>query len=168
MNCRKTRSLLSAFYDNELEPILTKQIRGHIKSCARCRKELAALHRLGHQLDQQQPVPDLWPRIETALATPRPQPRRRMVAITAALLLIAAVFLTLDFPTARPVDQHAVDNFLYQQLSMLENNIASDSLNDWDSLLVPADDIIDYLNYIPETHSDDEKTGRKPKLDYRA
>ena len=52
MECREGRELLSAFADDELDPVRSREVELHVATCARCTAELANRRRLGAALRQ--------------------------------------------------------------------------------------------------------------------
>ena len=46
MNCKKTRDLLSAYYDGELPQDVVAEVDAHINECVTCAKEMASFSQL--------------------------------------------------------------------------------------------------------------------------
>ena len=62
MDCREVRDLLSAFLDDELDPVRSREIERHVASCVECAAALANLRRMSVALRQDLPyhrAPDL-------------------------------------------------------------------------------------------------------------
>jgi anti-sigma factor RsiW len=116
MNCERARELMSAFYDQELEPDIEAAVREHLESCPECTQHLAQfkeLSRLAADMRQPQVPAGMWSAIDASLdaqrrGADRPGIWRRRhlwVAIAAALLLGASVAL-FSYSTRQPADEH--------------------------------------------------------------
>jgi hypothetical protein len=111
MNCESVRSLLTAFYDGELDQAAQEDVRLHLQSCAQCAAELAEIRSLSERAKAAHTVlPDgLAARVRSRLTVPKPQakPRPRVYLWAAAIAALAAlaaalvyVFLPKDDPDA--------------------------------------------------------------------
>jgi len=95
MNCRKIVRRLSAFQDGELAPALERQIGMHLRECAACSREFAAMSRLREQLLRLPPaaVDPYFPGRVMALLPARQTPARRLLRAVSWAALFIAVFL---------------------------------------------------------------------------
>lgn len=51
MNCKKVKTFLSDYLDNELSEHMKQEIDAHLKSCRKCSSELSLLKKVIHELD---------------------------------------------------------------------------------------------------------------------
>jgi len=57
-DCRRTRLLLGAYHDHELNPDVARQVKEHLATCAECRRELESLEHL-HSLVRKAGPPEM-------------------------------------------------------------------------------------------------------------
>ena len=118
MNCESARDLLSAYFDQELEPDAASAVRAHLATCQDCARRLAEFKELSElAADIREPeVPrGVWSAIESSLAREHKQQpgntrwrwlmKPSRVAL-AATLLIGASLVLLGYWTWRSLDQH--------------------------------------------------------------
>jgi hypothetical protein len=116
LNCRKCEADLSAYIDGELDPRASREVAGHLATCAGCREKeaglervagmLAALPRAGlSEVEQRQLMEGLRRRMKDAEAAER---RRRASLFprvaTATAILVTVVVVTIALmatPTSR-------------------------------------------------------------------
>ncbi len=55
MRCNEAREFLSAFLDDELDPVRSREIEEHVRSCADCAAALGGLRQLGERLRAEAP-----------------------------------------------------------------------------------------------------------------
>ncbi|TWU39441.1 zf-HC2 domain-containing protein [Novipirellula artificiosorum] len=70
MNCTESQTLLSAFYDDELDQTVRVQVELHSKECSLCSTDLRWMGELTaavHRLPQPSASDDIWNRIENVL-----------------------------------------------------------------------------------------------------
>jgi anti-sigma factor RsiW len=61
MKCSKVQRKLSAYQDNQLEPLKQKEIRSHLLSCQSCREQYAEFERVWQTLGELKEIrPDPW------------------------------------------------------------------------------------------------------------
>jgi hypothetical protein len=104
MDCSSARQHLSAFHDGELQPDIQAAVAKHLDGCPECARRLAEFQEVS-RTTAELPTPrvpaDIWPQIETKLATDVPGQqaslnhfiRRKRTWIgfaTAALVFVAA------------------------------------------------------------------------------
>ncbi len=99
MNCNESKSMLSAYHDQELSPTNREQLREHLEGCADCRGELKIIQQISTLAEPIRTAPIMpvnWSLLAEQLA-PAPlsaKPRRHALASNRRLLWsIAAVFL---------------------------------------------------------------------------
>jgi len=118
VNCTSARDLLSAYFDQELEPDAASAVHAHLATCEDCARRLAEFNELSElSLDIRDPeVPrGAWSAIESSLSKMHEQrprstrgwwqmnPSRQMLAATA---LIGVGLVLLGYWSWRSLDQH--------------------------------------------------------------
>ena len=105
-------------------PELLPDVREHVRDCAACRRELwfwTEISNVAGGLREEWDSPELWPRVQQALAAeigPRRSRRRfdwRMLSAIAATLVVAAGLLTWFIFHARPGSASESADFLTEQ-----------------------------------------------------
>ncbi len=98
MNCDESKSMLSAYHDQELSPTLRAQLQDHLQGCAACRNELKIIQQISSLAEpiRTAPItPVKWSIIAEQLTPAQldAKPRRFAMASNRRLLWsIAAVF----------------------------------------------------------------------------
>jgi Putative zinc-finger len=116
MNCERARELMSAFYDQELEPDVEAVVREHLENCPECTQHLGQfkeLSKLAADLRQPEVPAGMWSAIDASLDAQRRRPgragawwpRHSRAAIAAVLLLGTSVAL-FSYLTRQPTDEH--------------------------------------------------------------
>lgn len=116
MNCERARELLSAFYDQELEPGLHDAVRDHLEQCPDCGKQLsqfAELSKLTADLQQPKVPIGTWASINASLNSQRQRRlpahlswRRYSQIAIAATLFIAVSIALITYWVGHPADEH--------------------------------------------------------------
>ena len=74
MKCRNIKKKLSAYQDNQLEPLEQEEVRSHLLSCRACREQFAELERVWQTLGELKEIrPDPWfyPQLVRKVKEPR-------------------------------------------------------------------------------------------------
>ena len=124
MTCERWEPLLSLYCDGELSASDVSQLDRHLKTCERCREELASFRELSDVLATQ-PVPDPFfltrfrARRDEELGTGAVQVWRRLAVrllpLAAAALIVAATVIWLSVDDAGLVEleaRHLGDGFV--------------------------------------------------------
>jgi hypothetical protein len=105
MNCESINNLISAFIDDELGPIRTRQVKLHLSRCQRCRDDMAELQTLRLLLRSSStgnPTPGFWSSVSTSIRAQngspyilRPRKSQLRFGFVTASVIIAVVAVTL-------------------------------------------------------------------------
>jgi hypothetical protein len=68
MDCRETRTLLTAFHDGELPAVERVRVEGHLRGCPECATLLAGLARIDQAAGVPDPGPAYWDRFNARVA----------------------------------------------------------------------------------------------------
>jgi hypothetical protein len=116
MNCESVRELMSAFFDQELEPDVEAAVREHLQNCPGCGEQLAQfaeLSKLAADMRQPEVPAGMWSSINASLnaqrrrSVPKNAPWRSysQIAIAATLLLATSIAL-FAYWNRHPTDEH--------------------------------------------------------------
>ena len=124
MTCRELNDVLVDYVDGRLDPAEQRKIERHLEVCDNCRAlvtDLRTIRAAAFMLDRHEPAPQLWTRLQLAVAA-EPAPRSRLLAMptrgnwpvwlgAAAALLLATVIglLPLMSRDANPADEASAD-----------------------------------------------------------
>ena len=142
MECRDVRELLSAFADDELDPVRSREVEQHVAACARCAAELANRRQLSAALQadlEYHRTPDLLrarilrgvrASVKIAEAPPRRHAWWRSVPAAAALVAVigglwAAVALLPAASTGEALAREAVDGHVRSLMASHLTDVAS-------------------------------------------
>jgi len=105
MDCKKVKSLLSAYIDQELNPSLEKEVRAHLEECLACKREVEELRKTISQVKSlpKMEVPEGFPRkVQQRIAETSPSPKSPLLrlslpAVATAAVIILAVIIAKQF-----------------------------------------------------------------------
>jgi hypothetical protein len=129
MNCESVRELLSAFYDQELQPDQQVEVREHLAECADCARHLAEfkeLSKLAGDLQQPQVPEGTWSAIDSLLGSRghgrvgsaatawlRRSSRAAIIAALAAGVLLAILLYRARIPDDEHIEMaHTFSRYL--------------------------------------------------------
>lgn len=165
MICERARELMSAFYDQELEPDTKAAVREHLDSCPECAEQLAQFRELSSlAADMRQPqVPaGMWSAIDASLEVQRhransagTQWRRYSRVALAAVLLVGVSLALFSYLSSQPSDEHhehemaeAFDRYL-QGLQDRPENAEEVLVARYDGRLVKPEQVAELAKFEP-------------------
>jgi hypothetical protein len=168
MDCSSARQHLSAFHDGELPPDIQAAVAKHLDGCPECARRLAEFRefsRTAAELPTPRVPADIWPQIETKLASKGPAQRAVLVNLirrrrtwiglaTAALVVIAASTAAIVWrQQAHDGHEHVAVNF-GRYLDEFEHNADAAQqvlLSNYEGRAVSYDEAATKMHYQPAT-----------------
>jgi hypothetical protein len=98
LNCESIRPRLADFIESNLDEKAAEQVREHVRACARCGAELAALAEVGTLLlEWRPPAPPawIWANLAAELPAPRREPRLASASLRVAVAVAAGLLVFL-------------------------------------------------------------------------